>query len=983
MFHLFSAWRSSSSSSTIKDLVRRSILETQKNSQWDREVTSRKAESTSLFVCSALETFSRRLPSASQFLARLDCPPASTADKKAKKIIPSTIVPLFTKILEREAREATYSAECASGKPPKGPKLAPSLLSPPSSGSSTMHNGNTPEEQAILKPPRNSKGVVMASYDPFWNEAYLQRVAAQVRIEETLQYASHLLHRIQEDKSKNAALLLYRVKQQCTQGRFSSCSVSGSSLDVEEASGILTRLKMCNSSSSRSSARTQTRRLRASIPHKSNIQVNEILPNGKVVTLTEPTLPHHILPTVSLRKTLDAQLQEQWRKQMTANRLSSSLTSSVSHGVSSTLYQTHAWKGEAARQEVETKGPPRHATCTMYLHFLLFRQGMSWREVRGYLVETLQSAFQREPLPRWDGFSVTWDSSSISLNVCMEDDVTSTQLCSLALNVLPSQSAEGSHVQGEKADTLASLHAIDEAPLRRYGEVLYHALSILNLRCSRLSIQLLGWRSFGCALQNASGSQKQYAILLRYVQHAHDVQRVEANLQHQAMAFPNFFCPQSFGSLDCPFRSYHILAAMDKGAIREALLMAYCFVMWPELDQMVHMQQTNRPFKNGVATPSPPLWTGKLLSVLYSDEDRPSYLREALVNILPPSLLVLFQRSKAHLLWNTLASCRLHDIPHPRSGVLTDFPCAIGDVVKISASIDSFLPSPAFVADADGKPILEELRCMEDTTRNEKALTPEALLLNAWSDAVDAPVRNDCGVLRDHLSTTRRRAERQSGRTMGCLLSSEEEAVSHSLMEVVLPLPYGSAFSDSEVLSKLSDMLGFPVSSLYGSYSRGGDDERMREVHYRPLFRACTGFPHASRPWVKVLEEPSEASSHYGSVVENAKGKTEGDDSGTGMESESVPYRLFSDAECGGSSAGRNFTANSRGKSATLRPLDRLGRRMVDRLPTGLLAASSARSSSRHSLSPASVAKSVAFHGTIAGDASMSNFLREVVIMES
>lgn len=844
-----------------------------------------------------------------------------------------------------------------------------------------MYNGNTLEEQTISKPPRSLKSTVMTSYDPFWNQAFLERVAAQVRIEETLQYASYLLHRIVEDRSKNAALLLYRVKQQFVQGRFSSCSVSGSPSHIEEASGILTRLKMCTSSSSRSAARPQTRRLRASISHQSNIQVNEILPNGRVVTLTEPTLPHHVLPTTSLRKTLDTQLQAQWGKQVMGNSLSSSPASSVSHGVAPSLHQTHAWERDVAPQEVETEGTHRRATYTMYLHFLLFRQGMPWREARRYLVEVLQRALQKEPLSCWDGFSVTWDVGSLALNVCMEDDVTSTQLCSLALNVHSAPSVE------ERTPTLASLHPIDEVPLRRHAEVVYHALSSLNLRFSRLSIQLLGWRSFGCALQNASDSQKQYAVLLRHVQHAHDIQRVEANLQHQATAFPNFFSPHSFGPLDCPFRSYHVLAAMDKGAIREALLMAYCFGIWPELDRMVHMPLTNRTVQKGVVTPSFLPWTEKLLAVLYSGDDRTSSLQEALVNILPPALLALFQRSKAHLLWNTLASCRLHDIPHPRSGALADFPCVIGDVVQTTAGVESFPPFPPVTAESDETPWHDVDRCMEAITGNGRGLTPEALLQMAWSDALDSPALNDRGLPPDPQSTTRRRAGLQSRRAMVCQLSSEEEAVSHSLMEVVLPLPYGSAFADSEVLPKLSDMLGFPVSSLYGSYRRGGNDGARREVHYRPLFRACTGFPHASRPWVKVLEEPSDASSQRGSVMgeeekEEEEKEKKGDDRGIGMEMEAVPYRLFSDVECGHSSTGRNFTANSRGKSVVLRPLDRLGRRMVDRLPTGLLAASSSRSSSRHSLSPASVAKSVAFHGTIAGDASMSNFLREVVIID-
>lgn len=1001
----------SSSSSSIKALARSSARVTQESSALlgGDEPHPRRPRPTSLFASFALEKLSKLLPSASSSCEKLQGHDSSTSLQHHNlDESNSPVLSLCEKILQLEARESAYFTKCV-GEEEKDihtPQLTDSF-----SKKDEYLSLKNQDKQQQKPPPLPSaacssssssvyRRALMRHYSPFINTSFVQRVAKRVNMEETLQYAKELLQRIEEDKYQNLALLLSREKQQYVSD-ISPCallSIGGAPSHVEEASGILTRLKMASSSSSSSSAlpsssrrqQQQRQRVHVTPPEIRNIQVNEIISNGKVVTLTEPTLPHHILPGTSLRQVLDKVLHKQWVKHVLptfALPPSSEIGLDPFGGHNNVLQGAEEGK-TAVRGHRGRQGSPHgsgHLLHTLYLHLVVFRQGMSWGEVSSLLNEATRSALETGNNVSSNGKdTLRIEMGSLTFNMSMDNDVTSTQLCSLSILVKRISREGGRRTEKERDASSSPLqeeekqhHATQGEVLPTHFDALYHALSGMNLRSPYFSLQILGWRVFGCSLPRMMEGRKQYSILLRHVHPAHNQKLLEASVQTKSMVFPNFFEPHVFGPLDCPFRSYHVLSAIEAGKIREAILMTVCLTLGREGGRrgFAVPPQSRRPTggKGGDDIRSP-RWIARLISLLRSKEERPRYLIDAFEKSIPSSLLLCLKRSKAYLMWNLMASCRLHALPHPRSVPLVQASCVSGDMIRKSTSV---------MEGVEG--ILKIDECCP-STHQSVSIPPQGLWMSTWGreEEEDAhagvvPPRDDW---RDEKgpfpsrgpSSATSSSSSSSGETI-YLLTWEEAAVAYSLMDVTLPLPYGSRWADTDGFRELSNRLGFPSSTPYPFTSL---DKGEGEVYYRALLQTCTGFPYASRPWVRVLEEPSIPPSE-----EDEGGERQREASNLhGSKAPLMDYRLFTDLECAESSTGRNFTSISRGQQAVIRPLDRLGHRMVNRLPPGLLAASASSSSARHSLSPSSIPKSLVMHGTIAGEASISNLLREVLIID-
>eukprot|EP00796_Vickermania_ingenoplastis_P004450 gene4451-3247_t len=307
---------------------------------------------------------------------------------------------------------------------------------------------------------------------------------------------------------------------------------------------------------------TARQRHTTDVGHVSDTQVSEVLSGGVVVSLNRPTLPHHVSDGTALRSALDAS----WRR----------VTSSAAFG-------------------------------TAHLHLVLYREGIALR----FVIEQLQSVCSSFAIPQ-----------SIAVNLPLEDDMVSVQMCSIGVK----------------------FPLAEEAPERSL-DLIYSALAHVNLRSAPFCIQIEGWKSVGCTLANSAYSQKLYSALIRHIKHR--THFVEGVCKKALTVFPNFYSPRSFGPHGCPFRSFHVVAALDAWRVREAMAMSYCLGVWPSL---------HHP---GLQAPN---WSHELLRCIRSTEKRPGVLLQRFEEIVPPSVIRFLLRSKDCLLWNLVASCRVHQL---------------------------------------------------------------------------------------------------------------------------------------------------------------------------------------------------------------------------------------------------------------------------------------------------------------------------------
>nr|CCC94269.1 conserved hypothetical protein [Trypanosoma congolense IL3000] len=291
-------------------------------------------------------------------------------------------------------------------------------------------------------------------------------------------------------------------------------------------------------------------------------------------------------------------------------------------------------------------------------------------------------------------------------------------------------------------------------------------------------------------------------------------------------------------------------------------------------------------------------WIDGLAELLRSGEDRPAVLKEWFHQNVPCRLKAQIAVSESSLVWNVLASCR---ICHMDANSMEGTP-KVGDFV------------------------MPQDRCSSND--RQTAAKVELLPLDGCEDfgASVSPADIGGAFLNDgsvkHIST-------------------EEEAAPYTLHDIAIPY----IVRNCDTLRKLSLRLGF----------RPNPQHQMRYPHgqpwYRPLFTSGSGYPHAARPWVKTLAEPSGLST---------------------SASEETAYRLLTDLEL---HQGSSYTASSRGVPRNIWPIGKYGYRLTERLPAGV-APIAASNSAWHGI------RCLAMHFTLPAYAYTMALLREFAVVE-
>ncbi|RNF21271.1 uncharacterized protein Tco025E_03454, partial [Trypanosoma conorhini] len=496
-------------------------------------------------------------------------------------------------------------------------------------------------------------------YNPTLDPTILRRVAAAVDIDGALSLARDFVRAIRDGGNFRSTLSSLRQLR------------PGPTMqELELQAGIAARLH-----SGKDGKRSS--RLCGFRMYTSDVQVAEVLPNGKIVTFISPTLPDAI--------------------------------------------NISQYKSTGAEQR--------------YLHFVLYKEGLSLSEAFRILSEACEGMCPPE---------------CFVANVALEESAVTVQVCSLCL-ISP-----------------------DSASYEAHQATVIKKLLRVNLRPLKLNLQLLGWRSFPCDPLYSYRCQMQYSMLLRGITNAEPTQ-LERRALGWLAAFPNFFGPRHFGMLSpsSPFRSFHAAAAWEKNKPAEALLIAAC------------LSEDARTVLDGS-------WINKMVRLLQLGEDRPALLREWYNLHVPRGLRVQIEGSKSALLWNVLASCRIHEIgagaisgsPEPGEFVLPDSNSFFSAQMVVKPEL---FPDGALLGETCGGGGLQDVRAV----------------------------------------------------------ATREEAAPHALRDVVIPLNV----DNNEAMSHLSRLLGFAASSRKGAHCS------RNPASFRPLFSAGSGHPRATRPWVKVLPE--------------------------------------------------------------------------------------------------------------------------------
>ncbi|RNF04436.1 hypothetical protein TraAM80_05151 [Trypanosoma rangeli] len=592
-------------------------------------------------------------------------------------------------------------------------------------------------------------------YNPTLDPTILRRVAVAIDIDGALKRARDFVRAIRDGGNFRSILSsLRRLQPELTMQ------------ELELQVGIAARLHHGKDGQRAS-------RLRGFRMYTSDIQVAEVLPNGKIVTFISPTLPD---------------------------------TFNIS--------------------QYKSAGPEQR-----YLHFVLYKEGLSLSEAFRLLSETCEGMCLPE---------------HFAANVALEESAVTVQVCSLCL--IPSDS------------NFDAMHQV----------TVIKKLLRVNLRPLKLNLQLLGWRTFPCDPLHSHRCQMQYSMLLRGITTTQPTQ-LEKKVQGHLAAFTNFFGPRHFGMLVplSPFRSFHATAAWEKNMPAEALLIAACL-------------------SDDTRTTVEESWIDEMVELFQKGEDRPAVLKEWYHLHVSRGLRTQIERSKSDLLWNVLASCRIHEL---KRGAVTGSP-------------------------EPGEFVLPDSNCFfSDEMVAKPELFPDGCLPTKTCDYRDLR-----GV---------------------CVVDTREEAASHSIRDIVIPLNMGS----NESMSQLSRLLGFV------SISPKGTHYPQNPVSFRPLFFAGSGHPRATRPWVKVLPELS-------NVLEG---------NGEGV------YKLLTDMELRQCTS---YTATSRGQPGCLWPIGKYGFRLAERLPAGAVALTASDTARQRGT------KALALHFTLPAHAYSMALFREFMAIE-
>ncbi|KAH9578408.1 hypothetical protein LSM04_006871 [Trypanosoma melophagium] len=543
--------------------------------------------------------------------------------------------------------------------------------------------------------PNRDAEDVLSLFNPSLDPTIIRRVANAIDIEKALQVARDLLQAIRKGGELSTILT-----------EFGKLHTQSNMQNLELKAGISARLYQGKDG-------LRHNRLRGFRLYNSDVQVAEVLPSGRIVTFTDPTLP--------------------------------TMASAHSQGL------------------LGLENP--------YLHFVLYKERLSLQEAFVLMSEAC------------DGLCLPEDFAA---NIALEESAVTVQVCSLRVTFPDNNNKTTSN------------------NFETHRENVMKQLLQVNLRPLQLSIQVLGWRSFPCDPSNGHNSQMQYSMLIRGITNSPTTSsssntrlHLEKRILSKLALFPNYFGPRYFGPLTptCPFRSYHAAAAWERNMPAESLIIAA---------SIGYSISNTRSIG----------WINELVDLLRQGEDRPAVLRQWYQLHIPLGLKRQIATSKAALLWNVLASCRIHEVG--------------------KCSLDSSPDVGDFVLDKN------------EHIWNERNIVKQELFPLDSIDCMGSMI---------HQKSYSPLDSNGKKRFHGVLpIFTMEARASYTLRDVVIPF----GLQDNEVVEELSCLLGFrlPLSKL--------EDLSVIQVKFRPLFTKASGHPRTVHPWVKALPEPNAISEEEG-----------------------------------------------------------------------------------------------------------------------
>lgn len=472
----------------------------------------------------------------------------------------------------------------------------------------------------------------LLGYSPTIDPHLVQRIAAAMSVADTLRRTARtFLPYLQDCQSEltphstddDHLRVVHRVMQ-----LFDSATASESFSTLAWAMSSHARLQAgiavrCQTTVTKSAQRRRGRGLlRCFVRYPSDVQINEVLPTGAVVSLTHITLPDEV-------------------------RSGHEVIESMAWGGASSPTPTsfHASLDDCLTKLLQHTTPE---AAVVFLNFVLFKESTS-----------ITDALERIALASRSGVAV---ADIIPGSVVEEGDAecVTVQLCTLRVQLPPTN-----NMGDAEAIEMLRAYCLDKAG----------ALTHVNLTAAPVVLQLVSWsllpkgRQANGTPDGILSSQFQYAILLRGLAHrGGPAVQFEGLAQACAALIPNFYPPSHFGPGTSPvIRTYHIAAAVDQNRYAEATIMLL-YMEWC----------TTRQF--GTAA-----WLRSAARLLLSGEERVGIWRSWWQHSVPMELQHRIGNAKRDVLWNTLASCRLQVLAHEsggdRTALLASTP-ETGDFVK-------------------------------------------------------------------------------------------------------------------------------------------------------------------------------------------------------------------------------------------------------------------------------------------------------------
>ncbi|GET91912.1 hypothetical protein, conserved [Leishmania tarentolae] len=485
---------------------------------------------------------------------------------------------------------------------------------------------------------RRELEAAVRSYNPTLDQTLIRRVAGRIAISDTLRMARQLARYLQESSAAardrgnadnddqgqataaQAVKLLRRAVDVCrecyvqnsvdmrTTPRPMTPSLWALTSAARESAGIATRLHYPSVSTTKHTHRRRRQLPRCFLRYTSDVQVNEVLPNGAVVTFTHATRPEEV----------------------------GSRAGPVEYKGLEGIPDTPAAPVKAKRAQPDFSVPISFreslescltsSPSTVHLHFVLYRRGVSLAAATADIVEASEGLISAHDI-------------SVNIHIPENDEHVVVQACSVRV-ALP-VSTQSCNVEDVVQHCLHVARAILQ----------------INLASGtpRVALQLLACRPGACG-EHHTGSQVldgspmrlQYGFLLRgFEQRGGPVNHLDHASLSCAMSIPNYFSPHHFGAAAIPFfRTYHVTEALVKRRYADAAVMIACL----EVEAVA-----------GLSTEIPP-WIAHALQLLCRGEDREGVWQAWWIHEVPAATRQRMVCAKSDLVWNVVASLRLQEI---------------------------------------------------------------------------------------------------------------------------------------------------------------------------------------------------------------------------------------------------------------------------------------------------------------------------------